>query len=47
MFGDLNDPDSEVSRLIRDRGAYQLLEERGTDPQVYYLPPRRKRGLEP
>jgi molybdopterin-containing oxidoreductase family iron-sulfur binding subunit len=47
FFGDLNDPDSEVSRLTRDRGGYQLLEERGTDPRTYYLPPRRKRGLQP
>ena len=47
IFGDLNDPDSQVSRLIRERGGEQLLEERGTDPRVYYLPPRRKRGLDP
>jgi len=46
IFGDLNDPDSRVSRLIRERGGEQLLEERGTDPRVFYLPPRRKRGLE-
>ncbi|MFC1592706.1 hypothetical protein ACFL4C_01680 [Candidatus Omnitrophota bacterium] len=37
-FGDLNDPDSEVSRLIRDRDGYQILGELGTDPSVYYLP---------
>lgn len=46
IFGDLNDPQSEVSRLIRERAGYQLLKERGTDPQVFYLPPRRKRGWE-
>ncbi len=46
VFGDLNHPDSEVNRLIRERAAFQLLEERGTDPQVFYLPPRRKRGWE-
>lgn len=46
FFGDLNHPDSEVSRLVRERAGYQLLEERGTDPQVFYLPPRRKRGWE-
>lgn len=45
IFGDLNDPQSEPSRLIRARSAYQLLEERGTDPRVFYLPARRKRGL--
>jgi len=36
-FGDLNDPESEVSRLIRSRGGEQLLREKGTDPSVYYL----------
>jgi molybdopterin-containing oxidoreductase family iron-sulfur binding subunit len=45
IFGDLDDPDSRVSVLIRDREGYQLLEERGTDPKVRYLPPRRRRGL--
>lgn len=36
-FGDLNDPNSEVSILIRSRGGFQLLPEKGTDPSVYYL----------
>ena len=37
-FGDLSDPDSEVSRLIRDRRGLQLHPEFGTNPSVYYLP---------
>jgi molybdopterin-containing oxidoreductase family iron-sulfur binding subunit len=44
FVGDLNDPTSQVSRLIVERSGYQLLPEIGTNPQVYYLPPRR-RGL--
>ncbi|MEL1136049.1 4Fe-4S dicluster domain-containing protein [Desulfitobacterium sp. THU1] len=37
IFGDLEDPDSEVSRLIRDRQAFRLKEDLGTQPKVYYL----------
>ncbi len=36
-FGDLDDPDSEVSRLIRERDGFQLRTEYGTDPSVYYI----------
>ncbi|AGA70753.1 Fe-S-cluster-containing hydrogenase subunit [Desulfitobacterium dichloroeliminans LMG P-21439] len=36
-FGDLDDPDSEVSNLIREKNSYQLLPHMGTKPQVYYL----------
>lgn len=37
VFGNLNDPDSEVSRLRKSRRAFQLLEELGTHPKVFYL----------
>ncbi len=37
-FGDLDDPRSEVSQLIRLRGGEQLRPELGTRPNVYYLP---------
>ncbi len=36
VFGDLDDPESEVSKVIATRHGYQLLEEQGTRPQVYY-----------
>lgn len=36
-FGDLNDPTSDISRLIKARRGYQLHAEYGTNPSVYYL----------
>jgi phenylacetyl-CoA:acceptor oxidoreductase subunit 1 len=36
-FGDFNDADSEVSRLVRDNPVFQMHEELGTDPQIKYL----------
>ncbi|MDP6509635.1 MAG: 4Fe-4S dicluster domain-containing protein [Dehalococcoidia bacterium] len=37
-FGDVDDPNSEVSHLIREKRGQQLHPELGTDPSVYYLP---------
>jgi molybdopterin-containing oxidoreductase family iron-sulfur binding subunit len=37
-FGDLDDPDSEVSRLVQERQGQQLKPELGTKPCIYYLP---------
>ncbi len=36
-FGDLDDPASVVSRLIKERTAVTLMPEVSTDPSVYYL----------
>jgi Fe-S-cluster-containing dehydrogenase component len=36
-FGDFNDPQSEVSRLLAARQPVRLKEELGTEPNVYYL----------
>ncbi len=37
FFGDLDDPKSEVSELLRTRRWHVLLPEAGTKPRVYYL----------
>lgn len=37
VFGDLNDPHSEVSRLVESPRAFRLLDELGTHPKVVYL----------
>ncbi len=36
-FGDMNDPGSEVSKLIATNKVSRLNLEFGTDPQVYYI----------
>ena len=36
-FGNLEDPSSEVARLIKERRAFQLHPEYGTDPSIYYI----------
>ncbi len=40
IFGDQNDPSSDVSKMIRSSGAVNLLPELGTQPKVYYVPPK-------
>ena len=42
-FGDLGDPDSDVSQLVAERGGYDLLPEMGYKPVNKYLPPRARR----
>lgn len=37
VFGDLNDPDSEVSWLIRNNPVNVLKPEKKTDPHIYYI----------
>lgn len=41
IFGDLNDPNSEVSRLVQTGQAVQLKSETSLDPRVFYLAPGR------
>ena len=42
VVGDLDDPSSEISRLVREREGFTLLPEKATRPKVFYLPPARK-----
>ncbi len=37
IFGDLNDPESNVSQALRSQVSYRLREDLGTAPRVYYL----------
>lgn len=39
MFGDLNDPDSDISKKLAAAGdkAKGLMEDRGMEPRVYYI----------
>jgi len=43
-FGDLADPASKVSRLVAERGGYDLMPEMGCRPTNKYLPPRPARA---
>jgi Fe-S-cluster-containing dehydrogenase component len=38
IFGDLNDPESNVSKLLNEHSTYRLRENLGTEPHVYYIP---------
>jgi hypothetical protein len=39
-FGDLGNPNSDVSILVAERGGFDLMPEQGTRPTNKYLPPR-------
>lgn len=42
FFGDFDDPDSEVSTLVRERSGYAMMPEAGYNPVNKYLPPRQR-----
>jgi Fe-S-cluster-containing dehydrogenase component len=42
-YGDLGDPNSDISKLVRERGGYDLMPEMGYQPTNKYLPPRPRR----
>ena len=37
VFGDLDDPESEISQLIREKRATPFHDEFGTKPSIYYI----------
>ena len=37
VFGDLDDPESPPSQLLREKPHFRLLEGEGTEPRVYYV----------
>jgi len=45
MFGDFDDPNSEVSKVVREREGYMLLPELGYNPTNHYLPPRKHKPI--
>lgn len=44
-FGDFGDPESNVSRMVAERGGMDLMPEQGTKPVNKYLPPRKRTTL--
>ena len=42
VFGDLDDPNSEISKILREHSTFRLLEEMGTRPKVFYIPPEKR-----
>ena len=47
LFGDFDDPDSNVSRAVRQRGGVDLMPELGYQPTNKYLQPRSRQEVEP
>ncbi len=45
-FGDLGDSNSSVSKLVAERGGYDLMPELGSRPTNKYLPPRPRRDAQ-
>ena len=46
-FGNLGDPKSDVSKLVAERGGYDLMPEMGYKPTNKYLPPRPRTNTAP
>ena len=46
LFGDFDDPDSNVSQAVKDRGGVDLMPELGYQPTNKYLQPRARKEVE-
>ena len=46
IFGDLDDPNSEVSKLVREKQVHRMLEQYGTQPKVYYISSSKVKNIE-
>lgn len=42
VFGDINDPESPVSRFLRQNETFRLREDWGTEPKVHYVRPGKR-----
>jgi Fe-S-cluster-containing dehydrogenase component len=45
-FGDLGNPESDVSKMVAARGGFDLMPEQQTKPVNKYLPPRPRRAAD-
>lgn len=45
-YGDLGDPSSDVSKLVKERSGYDLMPEMGYKPTNKYLPPRPRSNVD-
>ena len=43
IFGNINDPESTISQILNETATFTLREDLGTNPSVFYIPP--KEGL--
>jgi Fe-S-cluster-containing dehydrogenase component len=44
IFGDHNDPESPISKFVRDNETFRLREDFGTEPRVHYVRPEKEEG---
>ncbi len=42
VFGDIKDPESPVSKFLRENDTFRLREDWGTNPRVHYVAPRKE-----